>query len=779
MASLRRFAVLSIICWLISACILAAVFFVDLDPKQNLLAPVPFCAPLVDEVAYEGLFEPLFNTSLPPVSGPEVDLSTAAAGSSEAYVSVARTASDIPGIIVLGESIREHDAQRDFVVLVLPTIELQHRSTLCTLGFRTVMASFVFSQQAQQHLLVSVREDEFASFYAWGLTQYEAVLHLEPDVVVIDSLDPVFAAIKTTKLVTVTSDSPPTPFTMGMIGLQPSQSDMEALLQRAKAGRTGAEMVSIIEEHFGRGNRLELPFVYCVDQQHVSTLSELPATARAIHFTGPNKPWHPGSASSSSSSSKTSLEKQWRNIAKRVARKKATHCIPASDTSALRGTFNLTLRHCQFEEARAFERCVRASDSEQWCVQVYPYFLKATTPVRTLGEVRREFSDAAREAQRQREAAGDSSERVDTADPAGAARIKPLDDGSFVISTSEYTKQIPRGCVDEDAEHEISLAVQLGYNRLGQLVELASDWGGHISAAIFTTSFEEETAKILDTVQRTPRLFERMDLHVVSGSDSTVYPINFLRNVAYTYARTELFLVLDIDFLLSPHMREVLHSREYNHVFCYSKDRHVHIIPAFEMMDATYCHISPSLCPTGLPANKIVLKNTWDAHNITSFHPRSLGHIATNYYKWFATNDPYYVMWTKYYEPYLVVRKQPDLPPFDERFINRSRNKSTFVFLLFVAGYRFVVLPHVYVSHCNPDLTSLCPVKGDVLTHWTFSVPLDDYLHDDVRDMRGCAPDVRVCPRAPEFAPTYIPPGPLDWTPVFEEEELLREARSR
>jgi singapore isolate B (sub-type 7) whole genome shotgun sequence assembly, scaffold_0 len=43
-------------------------------------------------------------------------------------------------------------------------------------------------------------------------------------------------------------------------------------------------------------------------------------------------------------------------------------------------------------------------------------------------------------------------------------------------------------------------------------------------------------------------------------------------------------------------------------------------------------------------------------------------------------------------EPYVVVRKSPDLPRFDERFVNYAYNKVQWIEHLRYRGYRFSVL---------------------------------------------------------------------------------------
>ena len=45
-------------------------------------------------------------------------------------------------------------------------------------------------------------------------------------------------------------------------------------------------------------------------------------------------------------------------------------------------------------------------------------------------------------------------------------------------------------------------------------------------------------------------------------------------------------------------------------------------------------------------------------------------------------------------EPYVVVRKSPSLPPFDERFVNYAFNKVQWIEHLRYRGYQFSVMTY-------------------------------------------------------------------------------------
>lgn len=89
------------------------------------------------------------------------------------------------------------------------------------------------------------------------------------------------------------------------------------------------------------------------------------------------------------------------------------------------------------------------------------------------------------------------------------------------------------------APHDVTLLLQLSIDRLSSLHNIALHWDGPISVVIFLS--DTDIRKLLHFVEQSSVLNQRNDIgyHIVYRNfDETVYPINFLRNVALKHVNT-------------------------------------------------------------------------------------------------------------------------------------------------------------------------------------------------------------------------------------------------
>lgn len=113
----------------------------------------------------------------------------------------------------------------------------------------------------------------------------------------------------------------------------------------------------------------------------------------------------------------------------------------------------------------------------------------------------------------------------------------------------------------------------------------------------------------------------------------SLYPINFLRNVALRQVTTPYVFLLDIDFLpmlgLYPYLKRVmsnLHMEEGNKAL---------VVPAFESLRYRL----------NFPKSKADLLKMLDVGDLFTFryHVWAKGHAATDYPKWRSATTPYKV----------------------------------------------------------------------------------------------------------------------------------------
>ncbi|VDL89438.1 unnamed protein product [Schistocephalus solidus] len=210
-------------------------------------------------------------------------------------------------------------------------------------------------------------------------------------------------------------------------------------------------------------------------------------------------------------------------------------------------------------------------------------------------------------------------------------------------------------------------------NSLHRLEEVVVHWDGPISLALYVT--DKEVLLLMEYLQSIPTLSNRQDLfvHLIfkEGDDDLEDERQNGRNNKMKVDKSSLTK-------LSP-----------------GKDSRpvAYVIPAFETF-FTQIHF---------PANKSELLNQINAGVVKPFRIDvwPTGHQATNYTHWYNSSIPYEVSrkvkWEADFEPYVVVKRSA--AKFDTRFLGFGWNKVAYAMLLDTLGYRFVVLPEVFVIH--------------------------------------------------------------------------------
>jgi glycosyltransferase-like protein LARGE len=121
------------------------------------------------------------------------------------------------------------------------------------------------------------------------------------------------------------------------------------------------------------------------------------------------------------------------------------------------------------------------------------------------------------------------------------------------------------------------------------------------------------------------------------------------------------------------------------------------VVPAFQYFGKNI--------PTQKEELQIMFKNS-DASGF-HMHTYKAGHNATgilekhqvllgDFTKWFEMDDTYEITYLKGFEPYIIARRDL-IPNYDERFSGYGYNKISFIYEIFIMGFKFVVLPNVYV----------------------------------------------------------------------------------
>ena len=239
-----------------------------------------------------------------------------------------------------------------------------------------------------------------------------------------------------------------------------------------------------------------------------------------------------------------------------------------------------------------------------------------------------------------------------------------------------------------------------------RLKDMAQRWPGPISVSVFISdaSYEDQVKLAIQQLQyNNTRIFgSRISFHLVTdlknerGLDKNLFPRNLLRNVAIQNADANYVLLLDADLTPSKYAYKKLKTHLRKLEKKKKGAKHVVVVPAFEKSNSTEFKKFP------VATKKELLKiKKKQRESVLPFHFKSklIAHKNTRSMKWYVTKRDYSVTYADDYEPYVVVRKDANLPPFWEHFVGFGRNKLQWIEELFVAGYKFTVVPDVFVLH--------------------------------------------------------------------------------
>jgi hypothetical protein len=236
----------------------------------------------------------------------------------------------------------------------------------------------------------------------------------------------------------------------------------------------------------------------------------------------------------------------------------------------------------------------------------------------------------------------------------------------------------------------ITLVTQLTLSKLARFEAALPDWGGPVSVAAYayTPRYKPDMDELaFFRTYKCGSAGQSCTLSVVSGgTHAQPYPINLLRNVALQAALTPLVLVFDTDFLPSPH----LHASLPRYLPALLPAQHAYAIAAFDFRRNV-----------SAPRSFKELRDGYFSRDVATFHGFHGGHQYTQPERYFESRKAYCLACSgPEYEPYLVVNKSDArFLEFDPAYVDRNRNKASWVHALKKAGYTLCVLPRVWLIH--------------------------------------------------------------------------------
>jgi hypothetical protein len=214
-----------------------------------------------------------------------------------------------------------------------------------------------------------------------------------------------------------------------------------------------------------------------------------------------------------------------------------------------------------------------------------------------------------------------------------------------------------------------TMTSQLSLPRLDRISLQLKHWHDCISVSLhinikdFENKFKNSLLELKLYIQKDfPEIYENVDIHL---HISEYYKINTLRNFALLHCKTDLVFILDIDWIISPNIHQILNQ------FGPPPSKSVYCLMTLKW-------------------------NCVDTHNETCFYPH--GQHLSNYNQWKTTSSTFKIPIYFPYEPYAIGRRS-ELPLFSTRFDFGGNDKVSFFYEASLMDIGGIVLPNCSVTH--------------------------------------------------------------------------------
>jgi len=142
----------------------------------------------------------------------------------EAYATILHSASEyVCGAITAAQSIRQAGSTRDLVILVDETISDHHRKGLESAGWKVRIIERIRNPKAERD---AYNEWNYSKFRLWQLTDYDKVIFIDADLLILRNIDFLFAMPE----ITATGNNA-TLFNSGVMVIEPSNCTFQLLME--------------------------------------------------------------------------------------------------------------------------------------------------------------------------------------------------------------------------------------------------------------------------------------------------------------------------------------------------------------------------------------------------------------------------------------------------------------------------------------------------------------------------------------------------------------------
>jgi hypothetical protein len=250
----------------------------------------------------------------------------------------------------------------------------------------------------------------------------------------------------------------------------------------------------------------------------------------------------------------------------------------------------------------------------------------------------------------------------------------------------------------------VTVATQLTLDRLPNLQRLVSTWQGPISAAIVVfrqgnnprnLNDKNVVADIVKFYESSSLFQQYIDIHIVfedplNEKDSSLYPVNYLRNMAIKHVKTSHVYYLDVDIIPSLSAQDM--QRHY-----------FDSVKGLQQTNITDCRKCAFVTPVFtskaevelLPGKMTLIEELKLGRGQSRFEAFAVvSHTPVNYHKWYTADQSYRIQYRENMEPYFIVPS--DAPLMNDLFVGYGRDKCAYSRELNAAGYDFYVLHGAY-----------------------------------------------------------------------------------
>ncbi|RLV94978.1 Glycogenin-1 [Spathaspora sp. JA1] len=231
-----------------------------------------------------------------------------------AYVTLLTGESYLPGVLTLGQKLKELGTKHKLIILLDSSSISEENKEVIQAIYDEIISidDEVISaplEKVQEKLDRSELSITFSKILLWNLTQYDELVYLDADVLPLQNLDELFESfeLKDGEIAASPDSGWPDIFNSGVLKIKPSSETFEKLIEFSSQPENtfdGADQ-GLLNEYFGFKNWVRLPYLFNVTPNYRQDYQYLPAfhrffnQIRILHYIGAVKPWHYGDILSS------------------------------------------------------------------------------------------------------------------------------------------------------------------------------------------------------------------------------------------------------------------------------------------------------------------------------------------------------------------------------------------------------------------------------------------------------------------------------------------------